>query len=129
MKATAKGELSIKTGVNDETIVEFFPVNDTVWMDKNELCELFGVYLQGVNNTLDAIFKTEIFHVEDVCKYHRVVKGSRISYEITEVKMEVIIAMAFRVDTFYARRLREWFMGRALSAKKVVPSLLDYTLN
>ncbi len=102
-----KGRLIIEMGKANKADVIFRPVNGTVWMDKNELCELFGVYIPEIEICINSIVAKKIVHTEKTCRFHRVVKGNSIVYEIQEVNMEVIIAMSFRLRSAQAYFLRE----------------------
>lgn len=128
MKNVEKGKLTIRMDEFHNLTVIFQMGENTVWMDKNELCELFDVYMPEIESCLDTIFKKDILHVEKVCKYHMVVKGCKIVYDITEVNLEVIVAMAFYLNCPNARILREWIMERFLKNEKFLfPDLsIDY---
>lgn len=125
MKNIEKGKLAIRMDEYHNPTVVFQMTGDTVWMDKNELCELFDVYMPKIESCLDTIFRTGILHVEKVCKYHMVVKGSRIVYDITEVSLDVIIAMAFHLNCPNARILREWIMEHFIKNEKLL--CLDFS--
>ena len=112
-----KGKLLIKIESDNTHEVEFLPANGTVWMNRNELCELFGCYLKDIDESLETIFKKEMFRVEDTCHYHIIAGGKRSSYDITEVNLTVIIALAFLMTVPQARTLRAWFIEQLLNMK------------
>ena len=112
-----KGKLLIKIESDNTHKVEFLSVNGTVWMNRNELCELFGCYLKEIDESLETIFKKEMFRVEDTCHYHIIAGGKRVSYDITEVNLTVIIALAFLMTTPQSRTLRTWFIEQLLNMK------------
>ena len=116
-KVKNNGLLSIQIGGNNEMEVVFKPVNGNIWMNRNELCELFGCYLKETDESLETIFKKEMFRVEDTCKYHIIAGGKRVSYDITEVNLTVIIALAFLMTTPQAKTLRTWFIEQLLNMK------------
>lgn len=109
-KTNNKGQLSIRIDGNNEMKVVFKPVNDTVWMDRNELCRLFGCYMKDIDQCLGDIFEKKLLRVEETCQYHIIAGGKRISYDITAVNLSVIITMAFRLETPESRTLRMWFV-------------------
>ena len=109
-KINNKGLLSIQINSNNEMSVVFKPVNDTIWMDRNELCKLFGSYMGEIDRCIGEIFGKNMLQVEETCKYHIVAGGKRISYDITAVNLTVIITMAFKLDTPESRTLRIWFI-------------------
>jgi hypothetical protein len=109
-KMINKGLLSICINSNNKMGVIFKPINGTVWMDRHELCELFGCYMKDVDRCLGDIFERKMLRVEDNCKYHIIAGGRRISYDITDVNLTVIITMAFRLETPESKTLRMWFI-------------------
>ncbi len=127
-----RGKLNIESKTNTHQTIIFEPANGTVWMNKNELCELFAIYLRQLNGCLDDIFKTNTFHIEEVCMYHRIVKNNKICYDITDVNLDIIIALAFRLESSNARVLRDWFMTKVVKPENNYTSLADihsYSLN
>jgi hypothetical protein len=109
-----KGILRIEQGKNNSYWIVFEPVNATVWLRKAELASLFGVSVQKINASIDSICKEKSIDPEKSCKYDLYVRGNRIRYDIREVNLEVVIAMAFRIASPHAKLLREWFIRRCL---------------
>lgn len=110
-----RGILRIDTGENDIPKVIFEPVNGTVWLRRAELPGLFGVNTQTVNACLDAIFNGNIADKQETCRYDLYVSGSRIKYDVREVRLEVVVVMAFRTGSPNAKVLREWLIARCLN--------------
>lgn len=110
-----KGILAITTDQNgNPTRVIFEPVDSTVWIQKSELPALFGVYIQTINACVESIFKEKLFNKDQVSKYDLYVSGNNIKYDMREFRLEVIIALAFRIDSPNAKILREWVVGRCM---------------
>lgn len=128
-----KGILKIEADLNDNLQVVFEPIDSTVWLHKSELPNLFGVYIQTINACVDSIFKEKLFEKDHVSKYDLYVSGNTIKYDMREFRLEVIIAMAFRIDSANAKTLREWFVGRCLYPGIAIPPMLpdstDFCLN
>ena len=118
-KVNNKGLLSIRIGDNNKMEVVFKPVDGNVWMDRNELCELFGCYLKDIDEPLETIFKKEMFRIEDTCRYHIIAGSKRVSYDITDVNLTVIIALTFIMTTPQAKTLRAWFIEQLLKIKNL----------
>ncbi|NDV80016.1 hypothetical protein D0T57_13740 [Dysgonomonas sp. 511] len=95
-------------------LVIFEPVNGTVWLHKSELPSLFCVTVQAINAVLCSISKGHIVDIKKTCIYDLCVKGSCARYDLREVNLEVIIAMAFRINSPYAEALRKWVIERCL---------------
>ena len=128
-KVNNKGLLSIQINDNNKMGVVLRLVDDTVWMDRNELCELFGCRLKDIDESLETIFKKKMFRVEDTCRYHIIVGGKRISYDITDVNLTIIIALAFIMTTPQAEILRIWFVEQFLKIRKLDIPFVDIGQN
>jgi len=118
-KVSNKGELSVQIDSNNKMKVIFKPVNGNVWMGRNELCELFGCYLKDIDKYIEVIFQKEMFRIEDTCKYHIIAGGKRISYDITEVDLNIIVALTFIMTTPRAGTIRTWFIEQILKTKNL----------
>lgn len=114
MKTTNKGKLAITIDENGNLHVVFEPVNGTVWLHKSELPSLFCATIQAVNASLNSITKGRIVDIKKNCVYELCVRGNYVCHDLREINLEVIIAMAFRIDSPHAEVLRKWFIGRCL---------------
>jgi hypothetical protein len=123
------GLLEIRINNNNEMDVVFQPVNNTVWMDRNQLCELFGCYMKDIDKCIEDIFEKKMLRVEETCKYHIIAGGRRVSYDITEVNLIVIITMAFWLDTPEAGTLKMWFVEQVAKMKSLDVLLVDMGKN
>lgn len=117
MKTEEKGTLKIVKDLNDTDRVVFKPINNTVWLHKSELIALFEVSPQAIHACIESIFKGKMFREEDVSKYDLYVSGNSIKYDMREFNLEVIIAMAFRIDSPAAKVIRDWFISQSLTPK------------
>lgn len=120
MTTAEKGKLQIEIDDNNKHTIIFEPVNGTVWINKAELVELFSVYIQTINSHIEAVYKTKAFREEDTSKYDLYVSGNRIKYDMREFNLEIIIALAFRIDSWQAMVLREWFINKMLQGNSIV---------
>lgn len=126
---TKRGNLSIEIGYDNQPVVMFHPINDTVWMNRNELRDLFGIYRRTIDKYLNDILKSKTLNVEEVCHYHRYVKGDKICYEITEVNLEVIITLIFQIDSPQATILRKWFVEQFLKSNQLNSLVVEIEQN
>jgi len=124
-----KGLLSIRVDNNNKMKVVFKPVDNNIRMNRNELCELFGCRLKDIDSCIERIFKKEMFRIEDTCHYHIIAAGKHISFDITEVSLSVIIALAFMMTTPQAATLRTWFAGQILRNKSLDIPFVDMEQN
>ena len=61
----------------------------------------------------------QMFRVEDTCRYHILAGGRRVSYDITDVNLTVIIALTFLMTTPQAKTLRMWFIEKLFKMKNL----------
>lgn len=114
MKTKDKGQLTITMDGNNNPRILFEPINGTVWLRKAELPSLFGVRVQTIQTCLNSILKESVVCVEETCKYELYVSGNRVRYDVREVNLDVIIAIAFRIRSLQTEVLRDWFIQRCL---------------
>lgn len=89
-----------------------------VWMTAMELAELFGTTAGAVNVGIKAIIKSDTLHDYEVCKYVRQENGNKADV----YNMEVVVALAFRIRSQGATRLREYIL-RTLGAVNKQPAI------
>lgn len=92
----------------------------TVWMSEAEIVELFGTTVGTVHAGIKAIFKENILHDYDVCKCIRLDSGN--SADVYD--MEVVTALAFRLDTYPASVFRKWLVKNATAPRRTTPPIV-----
>ena len=82
--------------------------NNDIWMNTNELIELFGIKYSILRGNIKAIYKSEIL---DECEAQRCIKLSNgISIDVYALPM--IVALSFRLNTLGAYKVRECVMNK-----------------
>ena len=92
----------------------------SVWMTEAEIVELFGTTAGAVHTGIKAIFKENVLHDYDVCKCIRLDSGNSADV----YNMEVVIAHAFRLDTYPASVFRKWLVKRATALRRTTPPIV-----
>mgnify|MGYP000177705899 CR=1 FL=1 len=96
---------------------------DTVWMTMQEIADMYNVFGCYVRKAVKAVFKDGILKEQGVRRHVR--KNDRISYDV--YSLELVIAVAFRIDSIESRAFREFIMqsviGRQTSRTKLSVSL------
>ena len=79
-----------------------------IWMSESELVDLFGVFIPKLRNAIKALYKEE-----QVMPYEaeRTLKVQRNQY-LTVYNMEVVMLLAFRLNTYQTRAVRRELMER-----------------
>ena len=85
-----------------------------VWMTAWEIGELFNVTTTAVNAAIRAILKTDVLNDFEVCRYVRLENGLNADV----YSLEIIIPIAFRLNTYYTHVFRSWLLRKAY-AKEV----------
>lgn len=82
-----------------------------IWMTVWEMSELFNVPIPAVQKEIKVIRKSGIYPDYEVCKYIRMENG----YSADIFSIDIIIAVSYRLNTFYAHSFREWLKRKILS--------------
>lgn len=91
-----------------------------VWMTAMELAELFGTTAGVVNAGIKAIIKSDTLHDYKVCKYVRLENGNGADV----YNMEVVTALAFRLNTYPASVFRKWLVKTATTPRCTTPPIV-----
>ena len=90
----------------------------SVWMTLPEIVELFGTTAGAVHTGIKSILKENARHDYEVCKYIRLDGGNSADV----YNMEVVVALAFRIRSQGATKLREYIL-HALGAVSKQPEI------
>ena len=103
----------MKAGRNIITMDEYgrihFPnISNNIWMDTNELIDLFGVIYPTLRANVKAIYKSGIL---DECEVQKCINLSNgISIDVYALPM--IVALSFRLNTLGAYKIREYIIEK-----------------
>lgn len=79
-----------------------------IWMSESELVDLFGVFIPKLRNAIKALYKEEQVKPYEA---ERTIKVQRNQY-LTVYNMEVVMLLAFRLNTYQTRAVRSELMER-----------------
>lgn len=85
-----------------------------IWMTVWEIAELFNASVSSIQKEIKAIRKSGILTDYEACKYIRMENG----YSADIFNLDIIIAVAYRVNSFYAHAFRQWLKEKAVSENK-----------
>ncbi|MDY5288173.1 MAG: hypothetical protein SPH22_00785 [Prevotella sp.] len=91
-----------------EECVIYAPHLGEVWMTAWEIAELFYVSGVTVKNTIKRIRKQGALKKFDTYRYIKLDNGN--SSDV--YNLEMVMAIAFQIDTFQAKLFREWIVGK-----------------
>lgn len=86
-------------------------VPDEVKMNIGEIADLFGIYYRTAKQHIRSIEKSGISDGNHSGSY--ICESSKIYPDYYE--LEMIIALAFRVQSYHAAILRKWFMEKIIA--------------
>ena len=79
-----------------------------IWMSESEMVDLFGVFIPKLRNAIQALYKEELVRPYEA---ERTIK-KRDNLYITVYNMEVVLLLAFRLNTYQTRAVRRELMER-----------------
>lgn len=88
--------------------------NEIVWMSEEELVSLFGVIAPSVRAAIKTVYKNEILKEYEVQRYIRI--SDKISVDV--YSLEMVIALAFRIRSYGAERVRKDLIERMYLRKE-----------
>lgn len=101
---------AIKTDEDGNIRIAGNPENG-IWMTAWEMSELFNMSVPAIQKEIRAIRKSGVYTDYEVCKYIRMENG----YSADIFSIDIIIAVSYRLNTFYAHSFREWLKRKILS--------------
>ncbi len=78
-------------------------------MTKHQIADLFGCFVAKVVSNIAVVLKSGALNESRVCRFHRYRDGGGVEL----YSLEMIMALAFRIDTCNAAIFRRWLMERA----------------
>ena len=91
-----------------EECVIYAPHLGEVWMTAWEIAELFYVSGVTVKNTIKRIWKQGVLKELETYRYIKLDNGNSADV----YNLEMVMAIAFQIDTFQAKLFREWIVGK-----------------
>lgn len=85
-----------------------------IWMSEPELVELFGVIAPTLRAAIRAVYKSGVLNEYKVQKYIRLNNGCHADV----FSFQIIVALAFRIDSFGAEQVRNAVFERLYLRKE-----------
>ena len=79
-----------------------------IWMSESELVDLFGVFIPKLRNTIQTLYKEEQVRPYEA---ERTIKQER-NLHLIVYNMEMVMLLAFRLNSYHARAVRRELMER-----------------
>mgnify|MGYP000800042824 FL=1 len=85
-----------------------------VWMTAGEIAEEFHATVPAVNAAIKAVRKSDVLNDYEVCRYMQLENGLHADV----YALEIIIPVAFRVNTYNTHLFRTWLVRKVLAKEK-----------
>ncbi len=85
------------------------PAGENVWLTQHQIANLFGVFVSAVGSNIRSILKSEVLREEEVCRNQKMENGGIM----TLYNLEMITALAFRLNSCKAQQFHRWMVGQA----------------
>ena len=94
-----------------------------IWMSESEMVDLFGVFIPKLRNAIKVLYKEELIKPFEA---ERTIKKKDNLY-FTVYNMEVVLLLAFRLNSCQARAVRKELMERISRNHKPFEVILTVT--
>lgn len=94
--------------VDGETSVALFAKDGMVWMNQNQLAELFTTSVPNISMHISNILKESELREESVVKDYLTTATDGKNYNVTFYSLEMILAIGFRVKSKRGTQFRIW---------------------
>ena len=91
-----------------------------IWMSESELVDLFGVFIPKLRNTIQPLYKEELVRPYEA---ERTIRQER-NLHLTVYNMEVVMLLAFRINSYQARAVRRELIERIARDHKPLEVIL-----
>lgn len=96
-----------------------------IWMSEPELVELFGVIAPTLRAAIRAVYKSGVLNEYKVQKYIRLNNGCHADV----FSFQIIVALAFRIDSFGAEQVRKLLFERLYMRKEKASIFFSLDMN
>lgn len=96
-----------------------------IWMSEPELVELFGVIAPTIRAAIRAVYKSGVLKEYEVQKYIRLENG----YHADVFSFSMVVALAFRINTFGAEQARNAILERVYLRKEKINIFFSLGVN
>ena len=96
-----------------------------IWMSEPELVELFGVIAPTLRTAIRAVYKSGVLNEYKVQKYIRLNNGCHADV----FSFQMIVALAFRIDSFGAEQVRKLLFVRQYMRKEKASIFFSLGMN
>ena len=82
--------------------------NESIWLSQKQLAEVFGKSVKTINEHIVNIFQEEELDKDAVIRNYRITANDGKNYDVLHYKLDMIIALGFRVRSNTGTKFRIW---------------------
>ena len=102
-----RGHIEINIEYGKTPFIEMQLENNNLWLSKEEIARLFGVFNQKIYANIRSIFKDKLLAERDVTHFFRYTdRGVEKQSEL--YNLEMLIFLSYRIGTFQAQIFRQF---------------------
>lgn len=91
-----------------KTKVSLYAQDGTVWLNQNQLAELFATSVSNINKHIANILKEGELSENSVIEYFSITAADGKNYNVAFYRLEMILAIGFRVRSKRGTQFRQW---------------------
>ena len=91
-----------------KTKVSLYAQDGTVWLNQNQLAELFATSVSNINKHIANILKEGELSENSVIEYFSITAADGKNYNVAFYRLEMILAIGFRVRSKQGTQFRQW---------------------
>ncbi|BFQ94615.1 virulence RhuM family protein [Gallibacterium anatis] len=91
-----------------KTRVSLYTQDGTVWLNQNQLAELFATSVPNINMHINNILKDKELDKNSVIEYFSITAADGKNYNVAFYRLEMILAIGFRVRSKRGTQFRQW---------------------
>lgn len=102
------GEIIIYESNDGLTKIDAKLVDDTIWLNQKQLCQLYGSSKSNVSEHIKHIFEDGELDKNQVVRKFRTTASDGKTYEVEYFNLDLIISLGYRIKSIVATRFRQW---------------------
>ncbi|MDP2812672.1 MAG: virulence protein RhuM/Fic/DOC family protein [bacterium] len=107
-KTTKIGEIVIYRSQNKSIAVEAQLKKETIWLNLNQIADLFGRDKSVISRHIRNIFKEEELRRGSVVAFFATTASDGKTYQVEYFNLDIILSVGYRVNSKTATKFRQW---------------------
>ena len=105
-------QIEIYKGGDGQTMIEVTFDNDTVWLNRKQLADLFGRDVKTIGKHINNVFHEGELDKKSVVADFATTAADNKTYQVEHYNLDVIISVGYRVKSKQGTQFRQWATQR-----------------